>query len=66
MSEIEKMKRYIIKRESGKFPVGTPYQMCLGELLSLAHMNTVDAVCLAFDYGRAKGYRAAKAEAKHG
>ena len=62
MSEIEKINQYISKRESGEVPIGTRYQMCLGELMALAHMNRVDAVCLAFDYGRAKGYRAAKAD----
>ena len=64
MSEIEKMQEYINKRESGSFPQGTRYQMNLGELLSLSHMSPTDAVCLAFEYGRAKGYRAAKAEGR--
>ena len=64
MSEIEKMKRYISKPQSGEFQIGTRYQMCLGEMLELSHMSPIDAVCLAFDYGRAKGYRAAKAEGR--
>ncbi len=65
MSEIEKMKRYI--ERSKKFPMGTPYQMNLLEAFTLADMSAesaTDAVCLAFEYGRAKGYRAAKVEMK--
>ncbi len=65
MSEIEKINRYIKKRESGEFPFGTKYQMNLSELLSLAHMDdATSAICMAFEYGRAKGYRAAKAEGR--
>lgn len=66
MSEIEKIRAYIAKRESGKFPFGTRYQMLLNEMSSLSSMDAVEAVCLAFDYGRAKGYRAAKAEERRG
>ena len=65
MSEIEKIQRYI--KRNKKFPMGTPYQMNLLEMFSLADMSAespADAICLAFDYGRAKGYRAAKAEQK--
>lgn len=63
MSEIEKIQRYIA--HSKKFPMGTPYQMNLLEMFILADMSAesaTDAVCLAFEYGRAKGYRAARAE----
>lgn len=38
-----------------------------GDMFGLARMaegDTIGAICLAFDYGRAKGYRAAKAEAR--
>ena len=62
MSEIEKMQRYI---ERTKVENGAFYQMNLREMLDLAHTaaeTPVDVVCLAFEYGRAKGYRAAKAE----
>lgn len=65
MSEIEKMQRYI--ERTTKFPDGTPYQMNLLEVLGLSDMSKKDftgAICMAFDYGRAKGYRAAKAEAR--
>lgn len=64
MSGIEKIQRYIELTET-KFIRGTPYQMHMDELLSLRHMSredVSDALCLAFDFGRAKGYRAAKAE----
>lgn len=64
MSEIEKVQRYIANPKSGKFPGGTPYQMCMLEALELSHMDPIDAVCLAFNYGRAKGYRAAKKEVR--
>lgn len=66
MSEIEKILRYIDHTDS-KFQHGTPYQMNIGEVFALTHMIAEDAsgaVCLAFEYGRAKGYRAAKAEMK--
>lgn len=66
IEKIQKIKRYIT-RTSSKFQQGTPYQMNLGELFTLAHMtakDTVGAICLAFDYGRAKGYRAAEQATK--
>lgn len=65
MSEIEKIQRYVARTK--KFPEGTPYQMNLLEAFSLADMSheaAIDAICIAFEYGRAKGYRAAKAEEK--
>ncbi|MDE6281646.1 MAG: hypothetical protein K2M15_07645 [Oscillospiraceae bacterium] len=68
MTEIEKIQRYI-DRTGGKFPRGTPYQMTVVELLELKHMTADDvsgAICMAFDYGRAKGYRTAKAEQRAG
>lgn len=43
------------------------YCMCVGELRALHDLSERDlcsAFCLAFDYGRAKGYRAAKAEVR--
>lgn len=66
MSEIEKIQRYV--ERSKKFPEGTPYQMNLLEAFSLTNMSRevgMDAICLAFEYGRAKGYRAAKAEGRN-
>lgn len=64
MSEIEKMKRYI---ERTKMPKGNPYQMNMAEVLDLARATAetpFDIVYLAFNYGKAKGYRAAKAEGR--
>lgn len=64
MSEIEKMRRHI---ERTKFPKGkqTAYCICFGEIKSVgvaAREDMAMALELAFEYGRAKGYRAAKAE----
>lgn len=61
MSEIEKIQRYIKRTKAGKMNF---YQMDLREMLDLAHATLetpVEVVCLAFEYGRAKGWRAAKA-----
>lgn len=65
MTEIEKMKRYIDRTK--KFPEGTPYQMNLLEVFTLNNTcknDPYEMICLAFNYGRAKGYRAAKAEGR--
>ena len=43
------------------------YQMNLHELMELKELGYTcpqEALCIAYDYGRAKGYRAAKAEAR--
>lgn len=67
MSEIEKMKQYIERTKMGQSKSG-PYQMNMKEALELAHqvIESVDfpieVITLAFNYGKAKGYRAAKAE----
>lgn len=69
MSEIEKMKRYI---ELTKMNIKNPlqYAMNMREAIELAEMAKtsglfpIDAISLAFDYGQAKGYRAAKAKMK--
>lgn len=61
MSEIEKIQRYI---ELTNVPEDVRYQICIAEVLDLrmlAEEFPVRSVCLAFDYGRAKGYRMAKA-----
>lgn len=67
MSEIEKMKRYI-KQTNMPHSAFRRYQMNWDDLSGLTQMREAftDAVCLAFDYGMAKGYRAAKAEARRG
>lgn len=66
MDIIEKIKKYI-KRTGVKYKDATPYQMNMGEMFALAHLageDVIGAICLAFDYGRAKGERSARATAK--
>ena len=65
MTEIEKMKRYIERTKLDDS------QYCLGFIEAVAIAKTaqtyddaLDAVSLAFKYGQAKGYRAAKAEVR--
>lgn len=66
MSEIEKMKRYIERTKMDK-----NYRFCMNfkEAVELSHMMRdtaipAEIISLAFDYGKAKGYRSAKAEAR--
>lgn len=69
MNEIEKMKKYI---ERTKISIKNPlqYAMNMREAFELAHMAeagdalSIEAISMAFEYGQAKGYRAAKAEAR--
>lgn len=69
MSEIEKMKRYIERTKMNE-PQAGPYKMNLTEAFELAKQAyacgdlPVEMISLAFDYGKAKGYRAAKAEVR--
>ncbi len=71
MSEIEKMKRYI-ERTDMKIDGSSPYQLNIREALELADqarsssVTPIGIISLAFSYGMAKGYRAAKAEVRHG
>ena len=63
MSEIEKMKRYIARTKLDD----SRYYLNLIEAIAIAktaqtYDDALDAVSLAFKYGQAKGYRAAKAE----
>lgn len=66
MNEIEKMKKYIERTKLDK----CSYCLSMAEGFSLAHMAhetngfPLEVVNLAFNYGKAKGYRAAKAEAR--
>ena len=56
----EKMHRYI-ERTGRKFPAA--YHMSTPEMMDLYAMAvkaSMDALCLAFEYGRAKGVRAAQ------
>lgn len=65
MTQIDKIKRYIART---RMPDNRRYDMNIIETLELAGTaqedgsNGIDAVVIAFEYGKAKGYRAAKAE----
>ncbi len=69
MSEIEKMKKYI---ERTKMPISqtSGYQMNVEEAFELCYQAwrcpdlPMEMISLAFKYGQAKGYRAAKAKMK--
>lgn len=67
MTEIEKMKKYI---ERTKLNLGDRFSMTLPETFALAGQAKYggdfpfEVICLAFNYGKAKGYRAAKAEGR--
>lgn len=67
MSEIEKMKRYI---ERTKMDMPTAYSMNILEAFELSKQAYVcgdlpfEMISLAFNYGKAKGYRAAKAKVR--
>lgn len=68
MTEIEKMQRYI-KRTKMKETSPASYAMNYSEAAELAQKARgkdypVDVISLAFNYGKAKGYRAAKAEVR--
>lgn len=69
MSEIEKIERYI-ERTKIKRDNRAPYCMRCVEWLALctfavsSKANVVDAIDIAFRYGRAKGERHARREAK--
>ncbi len=67
MSEIEKMKRYI---ERTKLDKNDRFYLDMDEAFELAWQAQtssdapLEVISLAFNYGKAKGYRAAKAEAR--
>lgn len=69
MGENEKMKRYIERTKVGTNS-RSKYAMNFAEAFELAHQALncgdfpVEIISLAFDYGLAKGYRAAKAEGR--
>lgn len=54
LTQREKMRRYI-ERTEAEFP--KTYHMSMGELEALRSMDIYDALSLAFEYGRAKGFR---------
>lgn len=68
MSEIEKIQRYI---DRTKAKDKDRYSMNFKEMMALAHKvrdtngtESLEAIVTAFEYGKAKGYRAAKAEVR--
>lgn len=64
MSEIEKIKRYV-KNTNVPDEVIKRYDMHYTEWIGLCHdIDPQDGISLAFNYGMAKGYRAAKAEGR--
>ncbi len=64
MSEIEKMKRYIERTKINE-QIQDRYGMKMCEWRALVKVGSpVDVAALAFEYGQAKGYRAAKATVK--
>ena len=69
MTEIEKMQRYI-ERTKMKEASPTSYAMEMSEAFELAMQARgskdipLAIINLAFNYGKAKGYRAAKAEVR--
>ena len=70
MTEIEKMERYIERTRLDKLPFKTrqSYSTNRAEIRVLEELAATDnafyAIFMAFRYGRAKGYRMAKAEGK--
>ena len=67
MTEIEKMKRYI---ERTNLDDGGRYKIGLHEAFELARQAyklndlPIEIISLAFNYGKAKGYRAVKKEVR--
>ena len=58
MGILDRMRRYI-DRTGFK---NEYYSMVLPEVYALGELGAVEAACLAFDYGQAKGWRAARKE----
>lgn len=54
MNNVEKIRRYI-ERTGEKFPKS--YDLNMRELEALKDMGKLEALSLAFEYGRAKGAR---------
>ena len=66
MNKIEEINRYI-ERTGVKYADNSPYQMAFSEIIDLYDLFQKDwykALCLAFNYGRAKGERHARKELK--
>ncbi len=59
MTEIEKMRRYI-ENTRMDHERSAAYTMRLNEMIELARLSNesaIDAICIAFEYGKAKGER---------
>lgn len=66
MSKIEKMQRYI-ELTGVKYDDSLAYDLWMNdaqELAAFAKKDCLSAICIAFDYGRAKGERHARKELK--
>lgn len=67
MSEIEKMERYIERtnlKNGERFYLDTAEAFALVIQTQKSFGLSFEAIAMAFNYGKAKGYRAAKAEMK--
>lgn len=65
MNEIEKMKRYIERTKlnaNDRFYLDMPEAFELAAQAQASSDSLLEIISLAFKYGKAKGYRAAKAE----
>jgi len=63
MESLEKMREYISRTKA----VSLKYDIMgkeIADLVNLSHQNPIEAISLSFQYGRAKGYRSAKREAR--
>ena len=67
MSEIEKMQRYIKRTrldDGGRYKIGMHEAFELARRAHNLDSLPIEIIDLAFNYGKAKGYRAAKAEVR--
>lgn len=58
----KRIRRYIERTKADKARERFYVLFCedMAELFALAELDTIEAICLAYDYGRAKGYRMAR------
>lgn len=65
MSEIEKVKRYIDRTNIPR-EISVRYDVHMEDLLAIlrSKKHPIEAIYLVFEYGKARGYRAAKAEVR--
>lgn len=59
---LDKIRAYIDGGQAVRSKNALRYSMGYSEIVALATESPYDAVALAFDYGREKGYRMAKAD----